>query len=113
MKKEENKNFNLGLRIKLDNLQRIVSGEKKEEYRSADDFYFKKFGGKINENAVFSNSPKIIKFYVGNEKNCKYAICEIKEIAFEQFINFIPENFNKFDEAFTIYIEKIIETNLI
>jgi hypothetical protein len=102
------------LTIHLSELRKIVSGEKKEEYRAAKAYYFKLFEA-IDDNAVVKNPCKTILFRCANQNINFFARVSIKEIVYEQFFGEkkpIPENFNLGDIAFTIYIDKVIEHNL-
>jgi len=103
------------LTIRKENLLKIVSGEKTREYRAAKDYYFKLFEDLYTEGpnkGLIKNPCKRITFRCANQKMSLYAIVQVKEIAFEQFVYNIPEDFKKNDIAFTIYIEKVIEHNI-
>jgi hypothetical protein len=99
----------LRLRIKKENLIKIASGMKVEEYREAVRFYEKIFwDSKKKEFYPF----KKIHLYLGNVSDGLFCDLEIKMIRLEVFMNDIPEEFKKGDEAFTIYLGKIIEHNI-
>lgn len=103
-------NKQVTLTIKLDNLKKIVSGEKNEEYRAVKQYYIHLFGPANKEGIV--NNCGFIKLVCKNKSVDYWAIIEVKEIAHEKFVNFIPENFKKNDTAYTIYIKKVVDHNL-
>jgi len=101
----------LTLTIKLDELKKIVSGEKKEEYRDSKEFYHRIFK-ELDENYKVIDAPKTILLRAGYSLDKPYVIIEVEKIIHEQFLNFIPEDFKKGNLAYTIYINKVLETNL-
>lgn len=122
----------LVLTIKRHWLNEIVSGRKTEEYRDSKDYYHKIFKELDQETYHVLNAPKTIllrngylktKEHVVKEDNGvlyespldqskPYCIIEVEKIVHEGFFDFIPENFEKGDLAYTIYIKSVIEHNL-
>lgn len=98
--------------IRLKELKLIVSGQKVEEYRASKEYYYKKFGELDPITCEPKKEIKTIKLHCPYKDNAPYCIIKVSKIRHEQFNNSIPENFDKGDIAFTIYIEKIIEHNL-
>jgi hypothetical protein len=108
MKKE------ITLTIHLEELKRIVSGEKKEEYRASKEYYHKMFTP-IDEDYCSIELPETITLRCANQNINWYAKIKPKKIRHEQFLGItkpIPENFKHGDIAWTIFIEKVIEHNL-
>jgi len=104
----------LYLTIRLNELSRIVSGEKTEEYRDNKEYYHKMFKTLDENSKVIEPEVKTIKFR-GGFNYSKYAIVSVKMIRYEQFFGEtgpIPEGFEKEDIAYTIYIDKVLEHNL-
>jgi hypothetical protein len=102
------------LKIHLVNLKRIVSGEKRNEYRDNKAYYHKKWRD-LDEDFCTINPPKIIKLEAGYQKDCKYAIIKVEKIRYEQFFGEtkpIPEDFKYGDIAYNIYISEVLEHNL-
>lgn len=133
--KEEKETKQLVLMIKKPWLEKIVSGEKKEEYRESKAYYYqmflKKFGG-FDEGYWVLEPPKTLllrcgylktKNHVVKEDNGvlyespldqskPYCIIEVEKIRHEEFIEFIPDGFQQHDRAYTIYIKRVLEHNL-
>lgn len=113
-------NYDIELKIERKYLDKIVSGEKVEDYRSIKPFYFQKFCVKRTEgehkgeyfvSTVEDYKPiKIIKFMAGYAKDSAFAIVEIEKIRINTFVNFIPPQFKKGHTCFTIFINKVLET---
>lgn len=122
----------LVLTIKKGPLQQIVKGKKVEEYRDSKEFYHKIFKELDTETFHVLNAPKTVLLRNGylktkehkvKEKNGMlyespldqskpYFIIEVEKIVHEGFFDFIPENFEKGDLAYTIYIKSVLEHNL-
>lgn len=94
----------------------IMSGQKKEEYRSVTDYYINRFctfATKNGEEECTGFKPiKFIKFAVGYRKDRKWAIVEVKGLFLDTFEKFLPEGFEKGAEAFTLELGKIVKTNV-
>lgn len=104
----------LYLTIRLDELKRIVSGEKTEEYRANKEYYHKVFKTLDDNSVVTEPSIKIIKFR-GGLNYSKYAYVSVKFIRYEQFFGEtkpIPENFEKGDIAYVVHIGEVLDHNL-
>ena len=124
----------LNLTIKFAELKRIVSGEKKEEYRDSKKYYHDIFK-KLDKDSYVINAHTTLLLRAGylrlkefevKEKNGvffespidqskKYAIIEIEKIRYEQFMGLTkppPENYKLKDIAYVIYIKSILEHNL-
>lgn len=94
--------------IKEEYFNDILSGTKKEEYRSLSDHYFKMFCEKGKDGVYEKVKPiKEILLAVGYRKNRKTALVEVRDLYICQFINDIPEGFQKSDECFVIEIGKV------
>lgn len=105
----------LTLIIDQTNFNEVMSGQKKEEYRSLSEYYINRF---CNFHIVESKEEfkgikpiKFIKLAVGYSKARKWAIFEVKGIFIDKFENFIPEGFAKGDECFTIELGKVMKHN--
>jgi|GEM_PF-1257102 hypothetical protein len=98
--------------INEENFSDIMSGKKKEEYRSLSEHYFKMFWNK-NKQGIYDEKKKIDKIIlaVGYRKDRKVAVVEVKGIFIDKFLNFIPEGMQKGDECFTIELGEVLETN--
>ena len=107
------------LKIERKHLNKIITGEKTEDYRSLSTYHFDKFCKKRTEGEhkglYFVEGPedykpiRHIKFMAGYSKKSPFCICEIEMIRIDKFVNFIPEGFKKGYECFTIYIKKVVE----
>ncbi|MHA1658102.1 MAG: hypothetical protein ACTSUT_03130 [Promethearchaeota archaeon] len=130
----------LAMTIRTIWLEKIVSGEKKEEQRESKLFYHRLFknpknGIGLNKKSFIINPPKTILFRAGYlktkehtikskngvffespiNKSKKYAVVEVESIRYEQFMGLtkpIPEGFVKGDISYVIYIKSILEHNL-
>lgn len=98
----------LSLRIKDEWLKKIATGEKTEEWRSFNQFYYKKF---VDKNDKFKDFNKLY-LYCGNvEGGGNQLLIELKKISIVQFMDKIPEGFKKGDEIFCLHLGKLIEKN--
>lgn len=115
MKADELIKPDLTLTIKKVWLEKIVSGEKKEEYRDAKEYYHRMFK-ELNEGAeVVKPVIKTLKLRAGYRKDSPFAIVEVDKIRYEQFFGEtkpIPDGFEKEDIAYVIYIKSVIYHNL-
>lgn len=93
----------------------IMSGEKKEEYRSFTDYYINRFCEFAIEDGeeVFTGMKPIkhIKLAVGYRKDRKWAIIEVKGLFLDTFNDYLPEGFEKGAQAFTIELGNVAKTN--
>lgn len=90
----------------------IIEGKKIEEYRSLSDHYFRMFFEKNSEGEYEFKKPidKII-LAVGYSPTRKTAVVELKDIYICEFMNDIPEGFEKGDECFILELGKVLERN--
>ncbi|WP_282638118.1 hypothetical protein [Sphingobacterium thalpophilum] len=98
--------------IKEVHFNEIMNGRKLEEYRSLSEHYFRMFfdKNKIGEYEFRKPISKIM-LAVGYSPKRKTAIVELKDIYICQFINEIPEGFQKGDECFVLELGKVLEKN--
>lgn len=104
----------LTLTIKLEELKKIVSGQKKEEYRDSKEFYHRIFK-ELDENFYVIDAPDTILLRAGYDLKKPYAIVKVDKIRHEEFLGLtkpIPEDFQKGDLAYVIYISEVLEHNL-
>ena len=90
----------------------IISGEKIEEYREPTDYWFRRLYVIENNVPVRPKPFKYVRLCVGYHKNREEAIVEIKSINFFEFINDIPDGFERGDKSLVIELGKIISTKL-
>ena len=90
---------------------RILSGEKKEEYRSLSDYYINRFCVFKGEQFVDMKPIKTICFAVGYAKDRQTAIVAVNGIFIDTFENLIPAGFKKGDQCFTIELGKVLQRN--
>jgi len=105
---------NLTLTIRLEELKRIVSGQKTAEYRDSKEYYHRIFK-ELDKDFFVVDAPKTITLRAGYSNDKPFATVEVDRIRHEQFFGEtkpIPENFQKGDKAYVIYIKNILETNL-
>lgn len=102
----------LTLTIKKKWLQKIVSGEKIEEYRDSKEYYHKIFKEFDFKTFHVINPPKTIKLFVPYQKHTFYCIIEVEKIVHEKFEIDIPEGLKMNDLVYTIYIKNVLEHNL-
>ena len=108
------------LTIKREELLKIIKGEKIEEYRALSIFNCKRLlikeevieNGKKKTYGVRNPEVKQIYFRSGMAKDALMAVVEVLDIRTETFMNFIPESFSQGDSAITIYLGKVLESNL-
>lgn len=100
----------LCLQIKEQCLNEIISGKKTSEYRKVNRFYISRLC-EVNKKGEIENIKHfdLLKVYLGNVKEGRYAICKIKGIYLNQYENEIPEGLKKGDMLFEIEIGKILE----
>ena len=108
----------LSLRIRKKELIRLITGEKKTEYRSGSEFYCKKLAANYNtkskEKVEFEPKPfTTVLFFTGESKNDLRAVFEIKSIELWKYIDCVPkdEDFEIGDINFHINIGKFLESN--
>ncbi|MDD2284713.1 MAG: hypothetical protein PHU98_06405 [Mariniphaga sp.] len=98
----------LSLRIKEENLLKIASGEKKEELRTVNDFYYSRF---VKQGGKEYQHYDILYLYVGNNRDAKYLKVKILNIyAFEYLVK-IPKGMKKGDKCFCIELGEVLEKN--
>jgi len=94
-----------------ENFEAIKAGKKIEEYRAITDFYINKLCIIDSTKTPNEFNPredlKEIKFRLGYTKTVMTV--EVKGIYIDTFENFVPENFKKGDETFTIELGKVLE----
>ncbi|QQT43380.1 Uncharacterised protein [Sphingobacterium multivorum] len=98
--------------IKEEYFNEILAGNKKEEYRSLSEHYFKMFSTK-NEQGEYAHLKDIkeIILAVGYSANRKTMRIQLKDIYIVEFWNDIPEGFQKGDECFVLELGEVLETN--
>ena len=107
-----NKNEVLYLTIMKVFFDQIISGKKVEEFREPTDYWFRRLFI-IEDNTVIKPKPfKYARFCVGYHKDREEALVEIKDIGYYEFVDYIPEGFEKGDEAIVIQLGKILSTKL-
>lgn len=101
----------LTLIIEKQFFDQILSGAKKEEYRSLSDYYINRFCVFKGEVFTAMKPIKTICFAVGYAKDRLTAIVEVKGIFIDTFESVIPEGFNQGDQCFTIELGKVLKRN--
>lgn len=103
----------LSLRIKKQFLMQIVSGQKKEEYRSFDDYYISRFCI-LNKDFLISDMKRFefVYFYVGNKKDSLFAIVKCNGIYLDTFETEIKGAPPVGTRCFTIELGEVVETNV-
>lgn len=96
--------------VDRENFNEILSGKKKEEYRSVTEYYTNILCIKEKGEYVGFKPIKAVWFALGYAKDRKMLKVEIKSIHGDMFIDFIPEGFKKGDEAFTLDLGSIIDS---
>lgn len=96
--------------IDTQNFNEILSGVKKEEYRSLSEFYARIFMNKTGAEYLDFKPIKAVWFALGYATNRKMMKVEVKAINIDRFINFIPEGFKKGDETFTLDLGEILDS---
>ena len=89
----------------------IISGEKKEEYRSLSEYYISRFCNFKGDEFIGMKDYKSIILAVGYSKTRKWAQIEVKGIFIDTFETIIPEGFKKGDECFTIELGRVLKQN--
>jgi competence protein ComGF len=102
----------VSLQIKKQYLNEIYEGKKTSEFREFKPFYISRFCN-LNKDGEVESFKKIdtVKLYIGNEKNAKYVILNVKGIYINKYENEIPQGLKKGDLMFEIELGKIIEHN--
>ena len=101
------------LRIMKKHLHDIVKGVQKTEVRQVNKFYIDLFmftDGKGN--VLDFRHITELRLYVGNAKDGEYAIVEVLEYGNIEYIDNIPDGYEKGDYDFYFDIGKIIKTNV-
>lgn len=99
----------LTLIIVQSEFDQIISGKKKEEYRSLSEFYISRFCNFKGDEFIGMKDFKSIILAVGYSKTRRWAEIEVKGIFIDTFIDTIPDGFKKGDECFTIELGKVLK----
>lgn len=99
------------LTIRLFWLKEIISGRKKFEYR-ADSLYYHKLFTPLDKNSDVEKPCEMIHFRCKNQIIDFWAVVEVKKISYVQFVNSIPEGFEKGDTCFMIELGKVLDHNM-
>ena len=105
------------LRIKKNLLEKIVSGEKVEDYRAVSRYnlgLLANFESKTGNKVQYMPREDIthIRFVSGYGDNIKFAICEISGIFSVRYVKVIPEGIKPGTIMLTIKIRQVVKHNL-
>ncbi len=99
----------LFLTIKKIQLDKIIAGTKKTEYRDYTDYYLSRFYD-VDENDNLKQKPfKYVLFQAGYSRGALRAKFELKGIYPTEYIDKIPSGFKKGDVMFELEIGKQVE----
>lgn len=105
----------IDLQIERKYFDQILSGEKKKEYRAISDYNIRLLCDcDIKDNLYYTRRDIThVRFVNGYKKDRAVMVVEVKGIFHEEFIDFIPDGMKRGDQALTIELGDIVESNVI
>ena len=90
----------------------IINGEKTKEYREPTDYWIRRLFVVEGDKVLRLKPFRYVRLCVGYHKDREEALVEIKNIGFYEFINDIPDGFEKGDKSLVIELGEVVSKKL-